>query len=102
VLLEAVTGLAILLTVALLSAGGGAGPASIPSSQLSSWSRVAVPAVIALVDDLRTIDNDTAQATNPFSGSLRSDASALDAHIEAPSGCRYRPMPRYEPRGLAL
>jgi hypothetical protein len=73
----------VLVTVALVSAGGGARPSPVPASQAAVWSRQVVPVVIALVDDLRAVNAHTTDPTATASPSVVADEARLRADIEA-------------------
>jgi hypothetical protein len=73
----------VLVTVGVLSAGGGARTSPSPQSQLAAWARQAVPEVITLVDDLRSVTARTADPTKEASASLVADEARLRADTEA-------------------
>jgi hypothetical protein len=82
------------LTVALASAPSGSrrAPSAAPT-QLGSWNQQAVPIVIALVDDLRSAETHTTDATQADPASLSLD----DSHLQADAAMAQRLEPSPEP-----
>ncbi len=80
----------ILLAVALASSPSGSrrAPSQAPTP-IGSWNQQAVPIVIALVDDLRSVESDTADAMHADPASLSSD----DARLQADLGVAQRLQP---------
>ena len=81
VVIEMAVALAILLAVALASTGGGPRAAPASSSALVAWGRGAVPVITSLVDDLGSIESDTAHPANVAVVALRADFSTFETDL---------------------
>jgi hypothetical protein len=89
--IEAAVAVGIVLTVALVSGGGGASSAPVPSTAITAWDRSAIPVITQLVDDLTAIEGDTAPNQSSSLVRLRQDDAGLRRDLVTAQALRSPP-----------